>query len=295
MSDMTGKVVLITGATNGIGEEAALQLAKMGATVVVHGRSEARAKDSIARIQQAVPNAAVSYLLADLSVMAQVRDLAAQFKARFTRLDVLLNNAGAVFMSREVTADGYEMTFALNHLNYFLLTHLLLDLLKETAAQHGEARVVSVSSDAHQGAQNGLNFDDLHSTQRYSGFGAYAKSKLANILFSNELSRQLEGSGVTSNALHPGFVRTGFGKNNSLIVKAVMSVIQLGAITVEKGAQTSITLASAPELKGVSGGYYANSKPARLTAAAQDAAAARRLWEVSEQLTGVATPEVQTV
>lgn len=295
MSDMTGKVVLITGATNGIGEEAALQLAKMGATVVVHGRSEARAQDTMRRIQQAVPNAAVSYLLADLSVMAQVRELAAQFKARFNRLDVLLNNAGAVFMSREVTDDGYEMTFALNHLNYFLLTHLLLDLLKATAAQHGEARVVNVSSDAHQGAQNGLNFNDLHGEQRYSGFGAYAKSKLANILFSNELARQLAGTGVTSNALHPGFVRTGFGKNNNGIVTAVMSVIQLGAITVEKGAQTSIYLASAPEVKGATGGYYAKSKPAKLTAAAQDADAARRLWEVSAQLTGLTTPAAQTV
>lgn len=288
-SNMSGKVVLITGATNGIGAETALQLARMNATVVVHGRSETRAKATVDRVIKETGNPNVNYLLADLSVMAQVRDLAAQFKRQYTRLDVLINNAGAVFMTREVTPDGCEMTFALNHLNYFLLTNLLLEMLKDTAAKYGEARVINVSSDAHHGAQKGLNFDDLQSSKGFNGMGVYARSKLANILFSNELARRLEGTGVVSNALHPGLVRSGFGKNNNLAVKLAVTAVQVMGISPQKGAETSIYLASSPEVKGITGQYFRSSKPAATSAYAKDEAAARRLWDVSAELTGLTT------
>lgn len=280
MANMDGKIVLITGATNGIGKVAALELAKMGAQVVVVGRSREKTQAVVNEIRAA--NGKVDYLLADLSSMDEVRRLATEFKSKYNRLDVLINNAGAWFSSHQETVDGYEMTFALNHLAYFVLTNLLLDMLKDSAP----SRIINVSSDAHRGPA--LNFDDLHNKKSYStgGFGAYSQSKLANILFTYELARRLQGTNVTVNALHPGFVATGFGHNNGTLMNFMMSIMhRIAAISPEKGAETIVYLASSPEVEGISGKYFEKNKAVRSSDQSYDEAAARRLWEVSEQMT----------
>jgi len=226
-----------------------------------------------------------------LSLMADVRALADAFRAKHDRLHVLINNAGAVFNERQVSADGHEMTFALNHLSYFLLTNLLLDTLIQTGQPGANARIVNVSSDAHQSVRE-MRFDDLQLERKYTMFTAYGQSKLANILFTTELARRLAGKPVTVNVLHPGFVATGFGKNNSGIMTTIFSVLQLFARTPEQGAATSIYLASSPEVETVTGEYFAKSKSARSSAAAHDADAARRLWTISEGMVAVNTPTV---
>ncbi len=278
---MKGKTVLITGGTNGIGKVTAQELAKMGAEVVIIGRSAEKTKATVATIKEQSGNNAVGSIVADLSSLAEVRRAAAEFKAQHQRLDVLVNNAGAVFASRQETVDGYELTFALNHLAYFLLTNLLLDTLKASAP----ARIVNVSSDAHRGAK--LNFDDLQHTRSYGmgGFGVYSDSKLANILFTYELARRLEGTGVTANALHPGFVATGFGRNNKGLMNLIMGVITRFALSEQQGAQTSIYLASSPEVEGVSGQYFEESKAVQSSPESYDEAAQKRLWQISEELT----------
>jgi retinol dehydrogenase 12 len=279
---MQGKTVLITGATNGIGKEAALVLAGMGARVGIVGRSQARTEETATEIRNAVNGAQIDVFISDLSLLRDVRALAEAVKAKYTKLDVLLNNAGALFMTRQETAEGHEMTFALNHLNYFLLTHLLLDAVK--AASSG--RIVNVASDAHTGQT--LNFDDLEMKQTYSGFACYGRSKLMNIMFTYELDRRLRAAGttnVTANCLHPGFVRTGFGQNNGSIVKFVVNVMgQLAAITPQEGAKTSVYLASSPEVDGVSGKYFAKSKAKQSSKVSYDEADQKRLWEISETL-----------
>ncbi len=287
-NSMTGKVVLVTGATSGIGRVTALALAQMGAAVVVHGRSQQKAEIALDLIREETGSTAVDFLLADLSSQAEIRAMADTFRQRYDRLDVLVNNAGAVFLKRQESADGIEMTFALNHLAYFLLTNLLLDLIVRTGEQHGEARIVSVSSGAHYGPQ--LNFDDLRSPGIYSGWIAYGQSKLANILFTYELARRLQGTGVTANVLHPGFVATGFSKNNP-IMRPLMAISSIFAISPEEGAQTSIYLASSGEVKGVSGQYFYECKPRKSSAASRDEEAQRRLWELSEEMTGVGEGE----
>jgi NAD(P)-dependent dehydrogenase (short-subunit alcohol dehydrogenase family) len=221
-------------------------------------------------------------LLADLSVLAEVRRVAAEFLQKHNRLDVLVNNAGAYFAERRLSADGYELTFALNHLSYFLLTALLLDALKAAAP----ARIVNVSSGAHM--LGPLDFDDLM-TKDYgmAGFKAYGRSKLANVMFTYELARRLEGTGVTANALHPGGVNTGFGKNNSGLVKLGMKIFGRFSLTPEQGAQTTIYLASSPEVAGVSGKYFAKCKAVPSSDASYDQAAQRKLWEISEKLVGM--------
>ena len=210
--------------------------------------------------------------------MAQVQQVAGQFMAQYDRLDVLVNNAGAVFMDRQVSVDGYEMTMALNHLNYHYLTSLLLDLLLKSAP----ARIVDVSSDAHRGGS--IHFDDLMGEKKYSGFGAYSQSKLANVMFTYELARRLEDSGVTANALHPGFVASNFGRNNGGIMGFVMPAIHLFAISPEKGAETSIYLASAPEVDGVTGKYFVKKQVTKSSDVSYDQAAQRRLWDISDEL-----------
>lgn len=276
---MQGKTVLITGATNGIGKEAAKSLARMGAHVVIVGRSREKTQAVLNEIKSS--GGSVDMLLADLSSLDEVRRLATEFKSKYSRLDVLINNAGAFFTSRQESVDGYEMTFALNHLAYFLLTNLLLDVLKDSAP----ARIVNVSSDAHRGGK--LNFDDLQNKANYGrgGFAVYSQSKLANVLFTYELARRLTGTQVTTNALHPGFVATGFGHNNGGLVSLMLSVMQrFVAISEEQGAQTIIYLASSPEVEGVTGQYFDKSKSVRSSNESYDEAAARRLWEASEQL-----------
>ena len=276
--DLSGKIALVTGATAGIGLITAEALAKMGATVVIVSRNEQKCRDVVAQIQANTGNTRVEYIAGDLSAMAQVCAVAAEFLRRYDRLHILVNNAGAFINDRQVSADGYEMTFALNHLNYFYLTQLLQDTLIASAP----ARIVNVSSDAHRGGK--INFDDLMSEKSYSGFGVYSMSKLANVLFTNELAQRLEDSGVTANSLHPGFVATNFGKNNGGIVGFFMPVVQMFALSPEKGAETSIHLAASPAVEGVTGKYFTKKMPVQPAKAALDVASQRRLWEVSEKL-----------
>lgn len=276
---MHGKVCVVTGATSGIGLVTAETLARQGATLVVVGRNPERGAATVSRIQQETGNAAVELMVADLSAQAQVRRLASEIQRRFARLDVLVNNAGALFGRRQLSQDGIEMTFALNHLAYFLFTNLLLDALKASTS----ARIVNVSSEAHRRAR--LDFADLQGQHRYSGWRAYARSKLANILFTYELARRLEGTGVVANALHPGFVATNFGRNNRSITAMLFRVLQLAAISPEEGAHTIIYLATSPEVQGITGEYFVKQKAVRSSQVSYDRAAAERLWQVSAGLT----------
>jgi NAD(P)-dependent dehydrogenase (short-subunit alcohol dehydrogenase family) len=279
---MDGKVCLVTGATNGVGRVAARELAKMGAVVVIIGRNPAKTESTVHEITSQTGSSAVDSIVADLSSMSEVRRAADEFKSRYKRLDVLLNNAGALFARRQQTVDGYEMTFALNHLSYFLLTNLLLDTLKASAP----ARIVNVSSDAHRGKK--LNFDDLQHQQSYPMFGdeAYGQSKLANVLFTYEVARRLAGTGVTANVLHPGVVATGFGHNNGGIVDLALRLVHRFALTPEQGAETLVYLASSPEVEGVTGKFFYQCKPVDSSPESYNEAAAKRLWEISEQMVG---------
>jgi NAD(P)-dependent dehydrogenase (short-subunit alcohol dehydrogenase family) len=279
MDSMQGKVCLITGATAGIGEVTALELARQGATVVGIGRSAEKCRRAAEHIRYETVNPDVEFLVADLSSLSETRRVAEEFLTRHSRLDVLVNNAGAYFSKFQESADGIEMTMALNFLSPFLLTHRLLDLLKASAP----ARIINVSSNAHQMA--GIRFDDLEGRRRYGGWTAYSQSKLGNILFTYELARRLEGTGVTVNALHPGFVATKFGHNNGGLVGRGTQIVQkLVAMSPEKGAQTQIYLASSPDVASVSGKYFVKSKPASSSRASYDPATAKRLWEWAEQM-----------
>jgi len=276
-NQMTGKTVLVTGANSGIGKVTARELAKMGADVVMVARSRERGEKALAEVQKVSKNGNVQLMLADLSSQQSTRELAAKFRAEHDRLDVLVNNAGAMFTNRSESVDGYEMTFALNHMGYFLLTDLLLDMLKASAP----ARIVNVASAAHSGGP--IDFDDLQREKEYSGMQVYGQSKMMNILFTNELARRLQGSGVTANSLHPGFVRSNFGrKNNGIIGSLLMPIAQLFAINEDKGAETQIYLASSPEVEEVTGTYFVKSQPKETHPFAQDEAAQKKLWEVSE-------------
>ncbi len=274
------KTILVTGATSGIGFVAARELARMGAQIVIVSRSSEKCEEAVRQIKNETRNQQVDFIAADLSTKTGVRRAAAAFLQNHSHLDVLLNNAGAMIMSRQLSEDGIEMTFALNHLNYFHLTWLLLEALK--ASKH--ARVVNVSSGAHRGGK--INFDDINLTHGYTGFGAYSQSKLANILFTYELSRKLEGTNVTSNALHPGFVDTGFAKNNGGLMKAALGLLRLFQKKVEDGAQTSIYLASSPKVENVTGRYFVDYKEIKSEPLSYDAEAAGRLWQLSLELIG---------
>jgi NAD(P)-dependent dehydrogenase (short-subunit alcohol dehydrogenase family) len=278
---MHDKVCMITGATSGIGLVTAQALARKGATVIVVARNLERGTATVSRIQQETGNQAVECMMADLSVQAQVRQLATEVQRRFARLDLLINNAGALFGQRQVSVEGVEMTFALNHLAYFLLTNLLLDRLQASAS----ARIINVSSEAHRRAR--LDFADLQGRQHYRGWRAYAQSKLANILFTYELARRLDGTAVMTNVLHPGFVATNFGRNNRSITAALWRILQLAAISPEQGAETIIYLASSAEVKDITGKYFVKQKAVRSSEASYNRAAAERLWQASAELTGL--------
>jgi NAD(P)-dependent dehydrogenase (short-subunit alcohol dehydrogenase family) len=276
--DIRGKRALITGATSGIGEVTARELLRRGAQVVMTTRSRAKGEAVAAALRAQVPGAQLELLEGDLSSMREVKRVAEECARRFDRLELLINNAGAVFAQREVTAEGLERTLATNHLSYFLLTRELLPLLKASAP----ARVVNVASNAHQRGR--ITFDDLQREKGYLGYGVYAQSKLANILFTRELARRLAGSGVTATCLHPGVVATGFGMNRPGLLKLALTLVRPFFISPEEGAKTTLYLATSPEVEGESGGYYAHSKRATPSAAAQDDAAAARLWDQTEAL-----------
>ncbi len=278
---MNGKVCMVTGATSGIGCATAWELAQLGAAVIVVGRDQQRTASIVNEIRQATGNPVVDFLLADLSSQAQIRNLAEELMRRYDRLDVLVNNAGAYFLRRQLSVDGIEMTFATNHLNYFLLTNLLLELIKSSAP----ARIVNVSSNAHYG--NRLDFDDLQNKRRYWGMQPYGRSKFANVLFTYELARHLDGSGVTANALHPGFVRTNLGKNNGWLARLLVPLIQLQGISPEQGAETNIYLASSVDVEGVTGKYFVKKQPVASDPATYDEGAAARLWEISASMVGI--------
>ncbi len=278
---LTEKICLVTGANSGLGKITTHELAKMGATVVMVARNRERGEAALKEVQQASGNQHVQLMLADLSSLNGIRQLAAQFKAEYGRLHILVNNAGAIFKNRQLSVDGYEMTFALNHLNYFLLTNLLLDLLKASAP----ARIINVSSGAHSGGT--INFDDLMMENKYRSFAAYGQSKLANVLFTYELARRLEGSGVTTNTLHPGGVATQFGSGQGFM-GWIMKLLRPFLLSPEQGAETQIYLASSPEVEGVTGKYFDKKKPVKSSKESYDTAVAKRLWQLSEQLTGLA-------
>jgi retinol dehydrogenase-14 len=282
---MTGKVVLVTGGTGGIGKATAIGLAALGARVGITGRDLTRAERVAAEIRTASGNPAVDPFAADMSSQAEVRRLAVAVLDAYPRLNVLVNNVGGFWAHRHPTVDGLELTFAVNHLASFLLTNLLLDRLKASAP----ARVVTVSS--HVQAEGRIDFDDLQGARDYSGQAAYSQSKLANVMFANELARRLEGSGVTATSLHPGFVRTDFGAEDqawffSIISHAVRPFLKTPA----QGARSSIYLASSPDMQGVTAQFFVNSKPKTANKVAYDADMTRRLWDVSAGLVGMSSP-----
>lgn len=278
-SNMTGKVCLVTGATAGIGRVAAEKLAKANATVVVVGRNDEKCRTVVDEIKTATGNQNVSYMVADLSSRKSIKTLTDQFKQAHARLDVLVNNAGAIYFDRKMSADDIEMTMALNHFGYFWMTIDLLDLLKSSAP----SRIVTVSSNAHRrGAFDVSKFPERDAAL---GYAMYAKSKFANVLFSNELSRLLEGTGVTSNCLHPGVVATGFGAGNGLIGGVIRTFASIFGVSPEEGAKTIVYLATADEVANETGKYFVNEKATTPSKPSTDDAAAKLLWQKSTEIT----------
>jgi retinol dehydrogenase-12 len=279
---MAEKIFLVTGATDGIGRVTALKLAQTGVKIILVGRNAAKGERVIAEIKRVSGNAEIEFELADLSSQQDIRALAKRLDDRLPHLDVLVNNVGAWFDRRAMSPDGIEMTFALNHLGYFLLTGLLLETLTRAPA----ARIVNVSSMAHRGRQ--IDFNDPQGAANYSGWRAYQASKLANILFTYHLAEKLADRGVSVNCLHPGFVASKFAHNNGGWLKWMMIIVQqLVAINEEKGARTSAYLAMAPEVAGVSGKYFVKSRVTESAAVSHDSDVQARLWRLSEELTGL--------
>jgi len=275
---MNGKTIVATGATSGIGEAAVLALAGLGARIVVVARDETRVQATMRKLEAKAPGLGHRLHLADLSSMAETRKVGAAIAASEPRIDVLINNAGAIFSDRWVTPEGLELTFALNHMAYFVLTEALREKLIASAPAH----VVSTSSGAHQGVS--LDFGDLQSANGYKMLGVYGRSKLANILFTRELARRLTGTGVTANCLHPGAVATRFGDSSGGMLRHLLPVLRLFFISPEQGADTIVYLASSPEIADTTGGYFVKRKITEPSAAARDDAAAKRLWVESEKL-----------
>ena len=281
MAGMQGKTVLITGANQGIGKASAIALGQMGAKLVLVCRNAEKARAAIADIESAGAKG-VELLVGDLGSQADVRRIAAEFKAKHEKLHVLLNNAGLLVTSRRTTVDGIEETFAVNHLGPFLLTNLLLDVLKSSAP----SRIVNVASEAHRSAK--MSWDDLQFAKRgYSQIGAYGQSKLCNILFTKELAHRLEGSNVTANSLHPGVIRSGFGHTYGGFVSVLIKVARPFLITTEKGARTQVYLSSSPVIEGVTGKYFDKCKERSTNKAADEEGAPKRLWDISEEMTGL--------
>ena len=275
---MRGKRVLVTGATTGIGRVTAVALGRMGAEVLVVARDRKKADETLAEIAAAGAPPAQA-LMADLSLMSSVRALADEVRARFDRIDVLVNNAGAIFGTRALTDEGFERTFALNHLSYFLLTNLLLDRIPSGG------RIVNVSSDAHRPAR--VDFDDLQLERRYTAFGAYCLTKLMNLLFTFELARRVKARGITANAAHPGPVASNFGRSNRGVFGFMFALAAPFMLTPEKGARTQIWLASSPDVEGVTGKYFAKCREKKPAPRALDEATQQRLWDVTAGMVGL--------
>jgi NAD(P)-dependent dehydrogenase (short-subunit alcohol dehydrogenase family) len=291
---MKGKIVVATGATSGIGEAAVLELAGMGARVAIVGRDQRRAQATMRKLEAKAPGLGHRVHLADLTSMAETRRVGAAIIASEPRIDVLINNAGAIFAKRRLTAEGLEMTFALNHMAYFVLT----DALSGTLVASAPARIVSTASDAHQNPSAGLDFNDLQSAKGYNAFNplgrskladVYGRSKLANVLFTRELARRLAGTGVTVNCLHPGFVATRIGRSAGGWASLVIPLVQAAlALPPQQGADTIVYLASSPDVETITGEYFVKRKVTEPSPAARDDVAAKRLWEASEKLAGLA-------
>jgi len=281
---MKGKVCIITGATAGIGLETAARLGALGARLILVGRNRDKGAAALNALRGRAPNLVAEFYYADLSRRDEIIRLASELLRALPRIDVLLNNAGALFTRRETTADGLERTFALNHMGYFLLTHLLRERLVASAP----ARIVNVASNAHLKSPP-LDFADLQYTKAYNGLKAYQRSKLCNVLFTRELARRLAGTGVTANSLHPGFVASSFGDNNGFMFRIGIGLAKrFSAISLEEGAETPVYLASAPEVATVSGRYFVHAREALPSPAAQDDDAAARLWRETATLAGLA-------
>jgi len=278
---MQGKTIVITGGTSGIGEVAALKLAAMGARIVLVARSRTRGEATLARLEKAAPGLSHKVHYADLSLLAEMKRVATAIAAAEPRIDVLINNAGALFNHRRVTADGLEYTFATNHMAYFVMTALLRERLLASAP----ARIVNTASAAHEGAK--LDLDDLQSEKNFLGFRVYGTSKLCNILFTRELARRLQGTGVTANCLHPGFVATRFADQSGGLVAPLVRIAKLFAISPEQGAKTIVYLASSPQVAQTSGVYFIRSRPAEPSETARDDRLAGQLWEKTAALAGI--------
>ncbi|GJD35479.1 SDR family oxidoreductase [Methylobacterium aerolatum] len=281
---MRGRVCLVTGATGGIGLETALGLAQAGAQVGLIGRDSGRLAAGAERIRAAVPGAEVTTFAADLSSQGEIRRLATEVRRACPRLHVLVNNAGAIFDRREVTADGFERTWALDHLGYVLLTLELLDTLAATAQSGGKPRIVNVASAAHY--RGHIAFDDLNAERRFAPMRAYSQAKLGNVLFTYALARRLAGRGITANCLHPGVVNTGFATNTGGLFGAAWGLIRPFLITPEKGARTSLRVATAPDLDGITGRYFSHGQPKTSSRESRDEAVQERLWRVSLEQVG---------
>jgi NAD(P)-dependent dehydrogenase (short-subunit alcohol dehydrogenase family) len=282
---MQDKVVVITGGTSGIGEVAAQRLAARGARIVLVARNRGRGEAALGRLREIAPAQAHSAYYGDLARLPELRRVGGEIAAAEPRIDVLLNNAGAVFSTRQVTEDGLERTFATNHLSYFVLTHLLRERLAAAASAGAPARVVNTSSHAHY--RGTIDFGDLQSERDYSGFGVYSRSKLCNILFTRALAKRLAGTGVTANSFHPGFVRTRFGDESGGGMARWIRVFKLFAISQEKGADTMIYLASPDDAAQTSGLYFYKRKPVDPSKIARDDAAAERLWSETAKIAGI--------
>jgi len=286
MTDLSGQVAVVTGGNSGIGKETAVELAGMGAHVIVAARNPTKAASALKEIKDRARGASVEHLPLDLASFASVHEFAAAFDARFDRLDVLVNNAGASLRKRSVTEDGHETQFQVNHLSHFLLTALLHDQLAAAPA----ARVINVSSIGHTMPRHGLDFDDLDWERRkYRGFLVYCHTKLANVLFTRELARRFDGTPMTANAVHPGWVASNFAREGDMgrFIDAAMVVARPFSISSAAGARTSVYLASSPDVAGVTGQYFYKCRVAKPSDVALDGAAAARLWEVSARMTDV--------
>jgi len=276
---MVGKVVLITGATSGMGKVTARALATYGATVVIHGRDEEKAKETVEAIKEETKNPAIYYIIKDFEKLGDVRLLAREFQRQFHRLDVLVNNVGAVFSKRQESVDGIELTLQVNYLGHFLLTNLLLDMLKASAP----SRIVNISSGVHE--RGHIDFEDLQMNRKYSGQKAYASSKLAQVLFTYELAKRLEGSAVTCNASNPGLAKTHLGYDAGLLTSLSKRFVDIFGKSAEKAAETTIYLATSPEVERVSGKYFEEKQEAESSEMSYNASAAQRLWDASLRLT----------